>query len=79
MLIHSVQQYSQLTETCTCQSLFHEFLEDETLLQEHFCESIGVHPEYNVNFNLKNMQTKKYLRKDRRLKAVGEDGMEGHG
>ena len=32
MLIHSVQQYSQLPETCTCQSLFHEFLEDETLL-----------------------------------------------
>ena len=28
MLIHSVQQYSQLPETCTCQSLFHEFLED---------------------------------------------------
>ena len=32
MLIHSVHQYSQLPETCTCQSLFHEFLEDETLL-----------------------------------------------
>ena len=32
MLIHSVQQYSRLPETCTCQSLFHEFLEDETLL-----------------------------------------------
>ena len=32
MLINSVQQYSQLPETCTCQSLFHEFLEDETLL-----------------------------------------------
>ena len=32
MLIHSVQQYSQLPETCTCQNLFHEFLEDETLL-----------------------------------------------
>ena len=32
MLIHSVQQYSQLPETCTCQSLFHEFLEDETFL-----------------------------------------------
>ena len=32
MLIHSVQQYSQLPETCTCQSLFHEFLEDESLL-----------------------------------------------
>ena len=32
MLIHSVQQYSQLPETCICQSLFHEFLEDETLL-----------------------------------------------
>ena len=32
MLIHSIQQYSQLPETCACQSLFHEFLEDETLL-----------------------------------------------
>ena len=32
MLIHSVPQYSQLTDNCTCQSLFHEFLEDETLL-----------------------------------------------
>ena len=32
MLIHSVQQYNQLPETCTYQSLFHEFLEDETLL-----------------------------------------------
>ena len=32
MLMHSVQQYSQLPETCTCQSLFHAFLEDETLL-----------------------------------------------
>ena len=32
MLIHSVQQYRQLPETWTCQSLFHEFLEDETFL-----------------------------------------------
>ena len=32
MLIHSFQQYSQLPETCTCQGLFHEFLEDQPLL-----------------------------------------------
>ena len=49
MLIHSVQQYSQLPETCTCQSFFHEFLEDESLLQEHICKSIRVHPELSVN------------------------------
>ena len=49
MLIHSFQQYSQLPETCTCQSLFHEFLEDETRLWEHFCKSIRVHPGLSVN------------------------------
>ena len=49
MLIHSVQQYSQLPETCTGQRLFHELLEDENLLQEHFCKSIRVHPELSVN------------------------------
>ena len=49
MLIHAVQQYSQVPEACTCQSLFHEFHEDETLLEEHFCKSIRVHPELSVN------------------------------
>ena len=63
MLIHTVQQYSQLPETCTCQSLFHEFLEDETLLQEHICKSIRVHPELSVNDKRLKMTTVKDLMK----------------
>ena len=63
MLIHSVQQYSQLPETCTCQSLFREFLEDETLLLEHFCKSIRVHPELSVLTKDLKMTTVKDLMK----------------
>ena len=63
MLIHSVQQYSQLSETCTCQSLLHKFLEDENLLYEQFCKSIRVHPELSVNGKRHKMTMVKDLKK----------------